>query len=134
MLPRGDPKPRGEQLHQGAHDRRPQQQPQELVPCDRASLQVALKVPGVQERYAHQEPGAREAPELAPREGRARRRGVAGLVGAGVGVGDGDGDLVIGVVGALVVFVVEGGGGAAAAAAWEEALGEVAGRHGKMRG
>lgn len=131
MLPRGDPEPRGEQLHQGAHDRRPQQQPQQLVPRRRAGLQVALQVPRVEERDAHEEPGPREPPQLAPREGRAHGVAAAAAAVLRVGVRDGDGDLVVGVVRALVVLVVGGGGGGGGAAPHgEEALGEVARRHG----
>jgi len=130
VLPRGHPEPRGEQLNQRAHDRRPQEQPQQLVPRGGARLQVPLQVSRVQERDAHEEARAREAPELPPREGRARRRAAA--VGFGVGVRDGDGDLVVRVVGALLVLVVRvggGGGGGIPGPAGEEALGEVAGRH-----
>lgn len=38
VLPRGHAEPGGEQLHQRAHDRRPQEQPQQLVPRRGARL------------------------------------------------------------------------------------------------
>uniref|UniRef100_A0A0E0NY37 Uncharacterized protein n=1 Tax=Oryza rufipogon TaxID=4529 RepID=A0A0E0NY37_ORYRU len=85
--PRGHPEARGEQLHEQAHGRGLEEQPEQRVAGGRAGLEVVLEVARVQERDAHQEPRPREQPQPAPREGRHGHAAAAGEGAVVVGVG-----------------------------------------------
>jgi len=110
--PRGHPEARGEQLHEQPHGRGPEEEPEQGAAGRGAGLEVALDVPGVHEGDAHQIPGAREEPELAPGEGRrAAPRGVEEALLVGV-ARDGDDDLLGRLERALLeALVVAGDGG-----------------------
>lgn len=106
MAAGGDAEAEGQQLDKKAHERSPQQQPEQRIAGDGAGLKITLQVSRIKKGDAHEKAGAGESPELLPREG---RDGDAGRVG---GL-----DLDGVEMNCFVGFVRKGGGGG-----WEEGV------------